>query len=111
MGEGANELTMLVTGIYGKPLPKQHGAPIRLVVPWKYGYKSIKSITEIEFTAERPATFWNTLAPDDYGFTSNVLPLGPPPHGVQSTEWMIGSGEGRETLPYNGYGEFVAELY
>ena len=111
MPEAANELTMLVTGIYGKQLTKQHGPPIRLVVPWKYGFKSIKSIVRIDFTAEQPATFWNTQAPEDFTFTANVLPQGPPPHGVQSTEWMIGTGEKRATLPYNGYGEYVAGLY
>ena len=109
--EAANELTMLATGIYGKPLPKQHGAPLRLVVPWKYGFKSIKSIVRIELTAEQPTTFWNTLIPEEYGFEANVNPAVPHPRWSQATELMIGTGEVRPTLPYNRYGEFVAHLY
>lgn len=114
MQEAANDLTMLVTGIYGKPLPSQHGPPIRLVVPWKYGFKSIKSIVQIDFVAERPATFWNTLVPEEYGFTANVNPTVPHPRWSQATEWMISaepSVERRPTLLYNGYGEQVAHLY
>ena len=111
MAEAANELTLLATGIYGDELPKQHGAPLRLVVPWKYGYKSIKSIVHIEFTSERPATFWNTLAPREYGFVSNVEPEVPHPRWSQARERMLGTNEIRDTLLYNGYGEFVADIY
>ena len=111
MEEATNELTMLVTGIYGHELPKQHGAPMRLVIPWKYGFKSIKSIVQIEFTRERPETFWNTLVPREYGFTANVNPDVPHPRWSQATERMIGSDERVATLPYNGYGEYVADLY
>lgn len=109
--EAANELTMLVTGIYGQPLPIQHGAPIRLIVPWKYGFKSVKSIVSIEFVAQPPATFWNTLVPQEYGFTANVNPNISHPRWSQQTELMIGTQERRPTLLYNGYGDFVAHLY
>lgn len=111
MAEAMNELTLLATGIYGHRLPPQHGAPIRLVAPWKYGYKSIKSIVRIEFVAERPATFWNDLAPDEYGFVSNVDPAVPHPRWSQATERLIGTGERVPTLPFNGYGEWVAAMY
>ena len=111
MAEAMNELTLLATGIYGHPLPKQHGAPLRLVVPWKYGFKSIKSIVKIDFTAERPATFWNSNRPSEYDFTANVDPTVPHPRWSQATEKMIDTGERRPTLPYNGYGEWVAGLY
>lgn len=109
--EAENELAFIATGIYGHELPAQHGAPIRLVVPWKYGFKSIKSIVRIEFAADRPATFWNTLAPADYGFTSNVDPDVPQTRWTQKTEWMLGTKERRPTLVYNGYGEQVSGLY
>jgi len=111
MAEAVNELSFLATGIYGHVLPAQHGAPIRLVTPWKYGYKSIKAIVSIEFTEKRPATFWNTLAPSEYGFISNVNPEVPHPRWSQATEKMLGTGERRKTMKYNGYGEFVAGLY
>ncbi len=111
MAEATNELTLLATGIYGHELPAQHGAPIRLVTPWKYGFKSIKAVVSIDFVKERPATFWNTLAPEEYGFTSNVDPDVPHPRWSQATEKMLGTGERRKTLKYNGYGEFVAGLY
>ena len=111
MAEAMNELTLLATGIYGHPLPKQHGAPLRLVVPWKYGFKSIKSIVKIEFTAERPTTFWNSNRPSEYDFSANVDPAVPHPRWSQATEKMIDTGERRPTLPYNGYGEWVAGLY
>jgi sulfoxide reductase catalytic subunit YedY len=111
MAEATNELTLLVTGIYGHPLPKQHGAPLRLIVPWKYGFKSIKSIAKIEFTAEQPRTFWNSIAPHEYDFTANVDPKVPHPRWSQETERLIDTGERRKTLPYNGYGEWVAGLY
>jgi sulfoxide reductase catalytic subunit YedY len=111
MEEALNPLTLLVTGIYGHPLPKQHGAPLRLVVPWKYGYKNIKSIVQIEFTDRQPATFWNTVAPDEYDFWANVNPKVPHPRWSQETERMIGTNERRSTLLYNGYGQYVAHLY
>lgn len=109
--EAMNELAFLATGIYGHPLPKQHGAPIRLVVPWKYGFKNIKSIVKIELVNYRPATFWNTLQGLEYDFTANVDPGIPHPRWPQTREKMIGTGDIRPTLPYNGYGEFVAHLY
>jgi len=111
LAEAANELTLLATGIYGHELPKQHGAPLRLVVPWKYGFKSIKSILRIEFAEEQPATFWNTLQPSAYDFWANVDPEVPHPAWSQATEMMLGTGEVRPTLRYNGYGEYVAQLY
>lgn len=111
MEEAMNELTFIATGIYGRFLPVQHGAPIRLVTPWKYGFKSIKSIVKIEFTATRPATFWNTVIPREYGFEANVDPDIPHPRWSQRREKMIGSGEVYATQKYNGYGDFVASLY
>jgi sulfoxide reductase catalytic subunit YedY len=111
MDEATNELAMIVTGVYGKPLPKQHGAPARLIVPWKYGFKSIKSIRRIEFTREPPATFWNTLQPDEYDFVANVDPKVPHPRWSQATERLLGSEERQPTLPYNGYADRVSHLY
>lgn len=108
--EAVNELTLLATGMYGHPLLKQHGAPIRLVVPWKYGYKSIKSIERIELVASEPATFWNTLAPSAYPFQSNVEPDVSRPW-PQDMEWMLGTEERFPTLLYNGYADYVAMLY
>ena len=109
--EAMNDLAFMAVGIYGHPLPKQHGAPLRLVVPWKYGFKSIKSVIKIELVDYRPATFWNTLQGLEYEFTANVDPKVPHPRWSQSKEKMIGTGEVRPTLPYNGYGEHVARLY
>ncbi len=109
--EGMNELSLFVTGIYGKPLPKQNGAPIRLIVPWKYGLKSIKSIVEIEFTSKRPPTLWSKVGPTEYGWYSNVNPTRPHPRWSQATDRLIPTGEERPTLMYNGYEEFVAGLY
>lgn len=112
MDEAMHPLTLVATGIYGKPLPKQNGAPARLVVPWKYGYKSIKSIVKIEFVAKQPATLWETLAPDEYPFESNVNPAVPHPRWSQATEWMLGDQNTRvRTKIYNGYGEWVTKLY
>jgi sulfoxide reductase catalytic subunit YedY len=111
LAEATNELAFLATGIYGHPLLKQHGAPVRLVVPWKYGFKSAKSIVRIEFTAEQPATFWNTLSPHEYDFEANVNPAVPHPRWSQAYEHMLGTGEFRPTQRYNGYGEWVADLY
>lgn len=111
LDEAMHPLTLLATGIYGKLLPKQHGAPIRLVVPWKYGYKSIKSIVKIEFVAKQPATFWEALAPDEYPFESNVNPKKPHPRWSQAAERLIDTGDRVRTQPFNGYGDDVAKLY
>jgi sulfoxide reductase catalytic subunit YedY len=111
LAEATNELTFLATGMYGHPLLKQHGAPIRLVVPWKYGYKSAKSIVRIELTDKQPATFWNTLVPWEYDFQANVNPHVPHPRWSQAHERMLGTGEVRPTQLYNGYGEWVAGMY
>ena len=111
MDEAANELTMLATGLYGKPLAKQNGAPVRLVVPWKYGFKSIKSIVKIEFTDKKPPTFWNTVSPQEYGFLANVNPTVPHPRWSQAQERLIESGEKVPTQLYNGYQAQVAKLY
>ena len=110
LAEATHELAFLATGIYGHDLPPQHGAPIRLVVPWKYGFKSIQSIVAFQFTAERPGTFWNELSPDKYTFESNVDPTAIHPW-PQNEDTMLGTGEKRKTLPYNGYGELVKSLY
>lgn len=109
--EARNPLTLLALGIYGSPLPKQHGAPIRLVTPWKYGFKGIKSIVKITLTDKRPATFWNALSPHEYGFEANVDPEVPHPRWSQASEWMLGTRERFPTQKYNGYGEYVASLY
>ncbi len=109
--EATNELALMVTGIYGKPLPKQNGAPIRLITPWKYGLKCIKSIVEIEFTAKRPPSLWNKVARDEYGWYSNVNPTRPHPRWSQATDRLIPHGEPRPTLMYNGYEEYVAPMY
>lgn len=111
LAEARNDLAFIATGVYGKPLPKQMGAPIRLVTPWKYGFKSIKSLTRISFTAERPKSFWEALQPSEYGFWANVNPEVPHPRWSQASERILGTGERRPTLLYNGYGEFVAGLY
>ncbi len=111
LDEAMNPLTLVATGIYGKPLPKQHGAPLRIVVPWKYGYKSIKSVVRLEFVAEQPKTFWETLSAEEYPFESNVNPKIPHPRWSQATERMIGTGDRVRTLPFNGYGAQVAKLY
>ena len=109
--EAMNDLAMFVTGVYGKPLPKQHGAPLRAIVPWKYGYKSPKSIVKIEFTEKRPPAFWNDLQPKEYSWLSNVDPTVPHPRWSQARETMIGTGREYDTMPYNGYAEQVAGLY
>jgi sulfoxide reductase catalytic subunit YedY len=109
--EAMNGLTFVATGVYGESLPKQHGAPLRLVVPWKYGFKSIKSITKITFVTEQPKTFWNSLIPHEYPFESNVDPSKPHPRWSQETEWMLGTRERFPTKLHNGYGEWVAPLY
>ncbi|MEM7042956.1 MAG: protein-methionine-sulfoxide reductase catalytic subunit MsrP [Pseudomonadota bacterium] len=109
--EAANELAFIATGLYGKPIPRQNGAPLRLAVPWKYGFKSIKSIVRFSFTETRPKTFWEEIQPAEYGFWANVNPEVPHPRWSQATERLLGSGERVPTLPYNGYAEQVAHLY
>lgn len=111
MAEAANELTFLVTGIYGKPLPRQHGAPSRLSVPWKYGFKSAKSLVRFSFTDKRPVSFWEAIAAKEYGFWANVNPAVPHPRWSQARERLIGTDDVVPTRIYNGYGPFVADLY
>ena len=109
--EAMNDLTFMAVGIYGHPLPKQHGAPIRLVAPWKYGYKSAKSIVRIELLNEQPDTFWTTLQGLEYTFTANVNPKVPHPRWSQAKEKMIDTGEVRYTQLFNGYRDQVGHLY
>jgi sulfoxide reductase catalytic subunit YedY len=114
--EMANDLAFFALGNYGHILPKQHGAPIRAVLPWKYGFKGAKSIVKVEFVETQPATFWNTIDAHEYDFEANVNPSKPHPRWSQATEKFISKGPGlkwekRPTLPYNGYGEYVASLY
>lgn len=114
LDEAMHPLTILATGLYGEEMPKQNGAPIRLVVPWKYGFKSIKSIVKISLVTERPQTTWNMLQPQEYGFFSNVNPEVDHPRWSQATERRIGAGlfAGRQdTLMFNGYADQVASLY
>jgi methionine sulfoxide reductase catalytic subunit len=111
LSEAGNELAFLVTGAYGKPAPKSMGAPLRLAVPWKYGFKSIKSISRITFTAERPKGFWEQLQASEYGFWANVNPAVPHPRWSQASEKLLGTDERRPTQLFNGYGEYVADLY
>ena len=109
--EAANDLAFLVTGIYGKPLPKQFGAPLRLAVPWKYGFKSIKSIVVFRFTDKRPKSFWEEIQAREYGFWANVNPKVRHPRWSQATEEVIGTGKRVPTQLFNGYAEQVASLY
>lgn len=111
MDEAMHPLTMVVTGLYGKKLPKQNGAPIRIIVPWKYGYKSIKSIVKIDLVAKQPGTFWNKINSSEYGFYSNINPKKPHPRWSQAIEQVIPNMDRRPTLIYNGYGDWVAGLY
>ncbi len=111
LDEAMNDLTLLATGLYGGELPAQSGGGIRLVVPWKYGFKSIKAIVKIELVAEQPETMWNTLQPFEYGFYANVNPEVDHPRWSQSSERRIGELARRDTLPFNGYAEQVASLY
>ncbi len=111
MDEAMNPLAFLVTGLYGKPLPNQNGAPLRLAVPWKYGFKSAKAIVRIELLEKRPATFWNVAVPGEYGFYANVNPKKPHPRWSQAVEQLIPNMERVATLPYNGYGKWVENLY
>jgi sulfoxide reductase catalytic subunit YedY len=114
--EMANDLAFFAVGIYGHELPKQHGAPLRMVLPWKYGFKGAKSVVKIEFLETQPATYWHTVVPSEYDFEANVNPTKPHPRWSQATEKFISQGPGlsweiKETLPYNGYGEYVGNLY
>ncbi|TVR10053.1 MAG: protein-methionine-sulfoxide reductase catalytic subunit MsrP [Salinarimonadaceae bacterium] len=111
IAEATNDLTLMVTGVYGKPIANQFGAPLRLITPWKYGFKCVKSIVKISFTEERPVSFWEELAAQEYGFWANVNPDVPHPRWSQATERMIGSNETRPTMLFNGYAEEVAQLY
>jgi sulfoxide reductase catalytic subunit YedY len=112
MAEATNELAFLVTGAYGKPVAKSQGAPLRLAVPWKYGFKSVKSITHFTFTDQRPKTNWEAMQASEYGFWANVNPEVPHPRWSQASETSIGVTTGRRpTLLFNGYAEFVAGMY
>jgi sulfoxide reductase catalytic subunit YedY len=111
MAEATNELAFLATGAYGHPIAKQMGAPLRLAVPWKYGFKSIKSIVRFSFVEQRPKGMWESLQAAEYGFWANVNPEVPHPRWSQASEEVIGTGERRPTLLFNGYGDYVAGLY
>ena len=111
MDEAMNPLTLVAVGLYGKVLPNQSGAPIRLVVPWKYGFKSIKSIVKIRFVEKQPVSSWMKAGPREYGFYSNVNPDVPHPRWSQKKERRIGEFRKRKTMMYNGYGEQVASMY
>ncbi len=111
LDEATNELAFIATGLYGKPMPKQNGAPLRLAVPWKYGFKSVKSLVRFHFSEERPVSFWEELQGREYGFWANVNPKVPHPRWSQATERLLGTGKRVPTRIYNGYGEFVAGLY
>ena len=111
LAEATNELAFIATGLYGKPIPKQSGAALRLAVPWKYGFKSLKSIVRFHFTDERPVSFWETLIGKEYGFWANVYPKVDHPRWSQATERVLGTNERVPTSLFNGYGEFVAYLY
>ena len=111
IAEATNELAFLVTGAYGKPLVKQHGSPLRLAVPWKYGFKSIKSIVQFSFTDKRPVGMWEELQSAEYGFWANVNPAVTHPRWSQATEEVIGTGERVPTQLFNGYGDYVAGMY
>lgn len=111
MDEAMNPLSILAVGMYGRVLPNQNGAPIRLVVPWKYGFKSIKSIVRITLSEKQPPTSWNMLQPSEYGFYANVNPEVSHPRWSQARERRLGNFRKQATLPFNGYGEQVASLY
>jgi methionine sulfoxide reductase catalytic subunit len=111
LAEATNELAFIATGLYGKPVPKQNGAPLRLAVPWKYGFKSIKSIVRFTFTEERPVSFWEEIQGNEYGFWANVNPEVPHPRWSQAMEEPLGQSGKVPTVIFNGYGEFVADLY
>jgi sulfoxide reductase catalytic subunit YedY len=109
--EAKNELSFIATGVYGKPLPNQNGSPLRLIVPWKYGFKSIKSIVSFEFVAERPKSFWEAIQPKEYGFWANVNPKVDHPRWSQARDKDIGTNKMYDTKIYNGYEQWVNYLY
>jgi len=111
MDEAMTDLAFMVTGMYGKPVPPQDGGPLRLALPWKYGFKSAKAIVKVSFTDQRPHTFWEAIQPAEYGFWANVNPAVAHPRWSQATERLLGSDERVPTRLYNGYGEFVGGLY
>jgi len=111
IAEATNDLAFMATGAYGHAMSKQHGAPLRLAVPWKYGFKSIKSIVRFSFVEQRPKGYWEALQSSEYGFWANVNPAVPHPRWSQASEEVIGTGERRPTLIFNGYGDYVADLY
>ena len=111
MAEATNELAFIATGIYGKPMPKQNGAPLRLAVPWKYGFKSVKSIVKLEFSDKQPKTYWESLQESEYGFWANVNPNVAHPRWSQEFERVLGTNDRVPTKLFNGYGEQVADLY
>src|SRR5205809_6714871 len=111
MDEATHPLTLMATGLYGKPLPNQNGAPIRLIAPWKYGFKGIKSIVRISFVDRQPPTTWNIANPDEYGFYANVNPQVDHPRWTQRSERRIGEFRRRPTLMFNGYADQVASMY
>ena len=111
MAEATSELAFIATGLYGKPMPRQNGAPLRLVTPWKYGFKSVKAIVRFTFTDQRPVTFWEAIQASEYGFWANVNPAVPHPRWSQASERVLGSDERVPTQLFNGYAEQVAHLY
>ncbi len=111
MAEATNELAFIATGLYGKPIPKQDGAPLRLVTPWKYGFKSIKAIVRLSFSDKRPKTFWETIAAEEYGFWANVNPDVPHPRWSQANERVLGMSGRVPTQLFNGYAAYVANIY
>ncbi|MDP6390549.1 MAG: protein-methionine-sulfoxide reductase catalytic subunit MsrP [Alphaproteobacteria bacterium] len=111
VAEATNELAFIATGLYGKPIPRQNGAPLRLVVPWKYGFKNLKSIVRFSFTDKRPKTFWEVIQKREYGFWANINPKVDHPRWTQASERVLGTNDRVPTLLYNGYAEQVADLY
>ena len=111
VAEASNDLAFIATGLYGKPMPRQNGAPLRLVVPWKYGFKSVKSIVRLELTETRPVSFWETIQASEYGFWANVNPEVPHPRWSQAQERPLGVEGSVPTLLFNGYAAEVAGLY
>jgi sulfoxide reductase catalytic subunit YedY len=111
MAEATNELAFLATGTYGHPAPKQHGAPLRLATPWKYGFKSVKSINHFSFTDKQPKSYWESLQGGEYGFWANVNPEVPHPRWSQASEQILGTNDRKPTLMFNGYGDYVAGIY
>ncbi len=111
MAEATHDLAFMVTGAYGKPAPKQNGAPLRLATPWKYGFKSAKGLVRFTFTDKQPMNFWQAIQASEYGFWANVNPAVPHPRWSQATERVLGTDERVPTLLFNGYGEYVADIY